>query len=238
MGFYENVDKIFHDWNYGSPKVLYGLIRSLKPDVVCDIGTYRGYSAAWMAKACQENNKGLVYCLDNFSLTDHAARYGDAKKHLWENLEACGVDGFIRLIEGDTDKIQWPEKVDLAYVDAWHSLRLARHDFQKAASLGAKCICLDDTTQSVGPRMLMQEVRESGEWDVIDLDRDCGMGICMRREPLRPIIFSQEIEDLIPGFDLSASTKEEQDKHLVEAWKKTGEDYSRIAGMVHEGRAE
>ncbi len=238
MAFEDTINRLFHDWNYSHPAILWSLCRSLKPEVCMDLGSYRGLSAAWMARACQENNKGLVYCIDNFSLTDHTARYGNAKEHFWSNLRDCGVDGFIRLIEGDLFEVEWPEKVDFAYIDSWHSYTAAKHDFEKAAERGAKCICFDDTTQSAGPRLLMQEIRKLGTWDVMDLDRDCGLGICMRREPLRPITFSQEIPDLLPGMILSESTKKEQKAHFKAAHKITGVDYSPILGMIDEGRSE
>lgn len=238
MAFEDTVNRLFHDWNYTHPILIFALARSFQPEVIVDCGSYRGLSAAWMARACQQNNKGLVYCIDNFSLTDHTARYGDAKAHFWSNLKECGVDQWVRLIEGDLFEVEWPEKVDMAYIDSWHSFLAARHDFEKASERGAKVICLDDTTQSVGPRMLMEHIRSLGTWDVLDLDVHCGMGICIRKEPLRPITFSQEIPDLLPGMDLSAASKVEQAKHFKKAAKITGLDYSGIIPFVHEGRGE
>ena len=65
--FFKRVDEVFHDWKYDHPRILYALIRSLKPLVVVEVGTYRGYAAAWMARALQENGIGMLYCIDDFS---------------------------------------------------------------------------------------------------------------------------------------------------------------------------
>lgn len=235
--FYSTVEQVFHDWRYDNPKILYGLIRSLKPAVVVEVGMYRGYSASWMAKALQENGTGHLYGIDNFSLTEHVARYGDPRAHLESNLRTLGVRDTITILEGDSDKVLWPVSVDFAYIDGFHSYLTTWHDFQQCAQQGAECICFDDTTQSVGPRLLMGEIRERGQWDVIDVRRDCGMTICMRRKVKGPITFSQELPDN-PGVDLQQLTDLEQQLHLSLAQRTTGVDYAPIMDLLCEGRAE
>jgi len=61
------IDAQFPNWNYMHPSVLYGLCRSLKPRVVVEVGTYRGYAACYMAQACKENGFGHVVAIDDFS---------------------------------------------------------------------------------------------------------------------------------------------------------------------------
>lgn len=237
MSFFDNVDKIFKDWNYNHPRILYSLIRAAKPRSIIEVGTYRGLGAAWMAKAAQENNFGLVTCIDDFSLTDHEARYGDARRHLHENLLQLGVRDWVTIIEGKSDQVKWPESCDFAYIDGWHGYLACKSDFDNAADLGAQIICLDDTTQSVGPRMVVDEVRESGKWDVLDLHHDCGMTICSLRKPKGVITFSQELPNH-PGVDLQVISPNEQRKHLQEAQRVNGVDYSSILPHLHPGRLQ
>lgn len=215
--FYVNVEKVFKDWNYGHPKVLYGLIRSMRPKTVVEIGTYRGFGAAWMAKALQENNYGLLTCVDNFSLTDHEAKYGDAKRHLRENLQRLGVSDFVHVVEGDSRTVELPEKIDFAYIDGWHSFNACRSDFLRVAERGAECICFDDTTKTVGPRMVLNEIRQLRTWDVIEIFRDCGMGIAMRKQPKGPITFSQELPPPDKGTILIGMDPKAQQEHLDHA---------------------
>lgn len=237
MNFYEEVDKVFHDWNYGHPIVIYGLIRSMKPEVVVEVGAYRGFGTAWMAKAVQENGVGHVYAIDNFSLKQFTPYREQAIKHFWHNLAALGVTDQVTLIEGDSDKVEWPANPTVVYIDGWHSYLAAKNDFVKAAMLGAECICLDDTTQSIGPRMLVEEIRKLGNWDVINVLRDCGLTICIEktRHTMGPITFSQELDDST-GVDLQTLTKGEQLAHLTLASSRNGVKYDSVLKSLCNGR--
>lgn len=226
MSFYETVEARFTDWNYGHPRIVYSLIRSLKPRTIIEAGTYRGYAACYMARALQENNSGHLYCIDNFSLTDHTWKYGDPEQHWHDNLVHCGVRELVTLLKGDSDKVTWPERVDLAYIDGWHSYHATKHDFDMCAKRGARCICLDDTVNCVGPRLLMQGV-DRKEWSVITVPSDNGISICMRNEKLIDVTFSQELANN-PGVDLTVLTPEQRVEHLKKASFETGLDYRAI----------
>lgn len=236
MNFHADIWELHKDWCYENPVILYGLIRSMKPQVVVEVGTYRGFSASWMAQALKENGSGHLYCIDNFSLRDHEGRHGDARAHLESNLRAMEVRDYITLLDGDADKVQWPDRVDFAYVDGWHSYLAAKHDFNRCAALGAECICLDDAVQSVGPRMLVQEdIRNSGDWDVLNVQRDCGMAVCMRKIPLGPITFSQELRDNT-GVDLQTLTHDQQAEHFTAASDQNEVYYGAIYRHVCTGK--
>ena len=104
--YFDYLEELFHDWKYDHPKILYGIVRSMKPDVIIEVGSYRGYCAWFIAKALQENKKGHLYCIDNFSLTEHVERYGDPKQHLIDNLTKAGVMDVVTLLEGNSDEVQ------------------------------------------------------------------------------------------------------------------------------------
>lgn len=233
--FYTNVDRIFHDWNYRTPKLLYGLIRTLRPSVVVEVGTYRGYGAAWMAKALQENNHGHLYAIDDFSLKQFTPSRDHAVAHLFDNLTQCGVNDFVTLIEGNSRKVEWPKKIDFAYIDGWHGYEVCKSDFENCDAAGANCICFDDAEQSVGPRMVVHEIRASVKWDVLNVQQDCGMAVCFRRLPLRPVTFSQE-QDGSLGLDLQTVSKAEQWDHLKRCSESNGVDYSPVIPVLCEGK--
>lgn len=230
MGFIQTINERFSDWNYGHPIMLYGFIRALKPLVVVESGSYRGFGACWMAKAIQENNFGKLYCIDNFTLTEHVERYGDPRTHLEENLKACGIREWVEIIEGNANEVKWPEKIDICYIDGWHSYEAASFDFGKADQAGATIIAFDDTENCVGPRMFCEEAREkfSSKFDVMDVHSDNGMTIFMRKKPKRPITFSQELPLPNPGVDLRPLTLVEQEQHFKEAAAITGLNYSKV----------
>lgn len=212
---FETIERIFHDWKYGHPKVIYGLIRALKPEVVVEVGTYRGYAACYMARAIQENNHGHLYCIDAFTLRDHEARTGQNPIDHWNaNLTAAGVRSWATLIQGYSEEVEWPKRVDLAYIDGWHSYATTLNDFHLCAERGAQTICLDDTLNCVGPSRVIAEL-DMSEWNFITLPNDNGLTVCQRKASRRPT-FSQEIPEH-PGVDITRFTNDEVKQHLKEA---------------------
>lgn len=234
--FYTKVDQVFADWNYQSPRIIHSLLRALKPDVHVEIGVYRGLSTAWAAQAMRENGSGRVIGIDDFSLEEHVDRYGDPRAHLQSNLDELGVSDLVEIRDGKTDDVSlWPDKVDSCYVDAWHSYHAAAGDFMRAYHRGAKLICLDDTENCVGPRMFVEEMRNTAiadEFDILDLHSDNGLTIFLKKQPRRPITFSQELPPPCVGVDLRPLTIEQQKAHFEEAKLFTNIDYSPIYNQI------
>lgn len=235
MSFYEEVNKVYASWNYDSPRLLHGFIRCMKPQHIVDCGTYRGLSAAWMAKACQENNMGRVHCLDNWSLLEHAhlLEGKTPKQHAEENLTHLGVRDWVEFHDGDTkDLIIWPEKVDFIYIDAWHSYEAAHREALEAIKRGAWFLAFDDAENCVGPRMFVDDfaslVHNAPQWQQLDLHSDNGLTTFVKKQPRRLITFSQELPYPNPGVDLRPLTLEQQAEHFKEASAVTGLDYSSI----------
>jgi len=230
--FYTIVKERFSDWNYGHPIVFYGMIRALKPQSVVEVGCYRAFGACWMAQALKENGSGRLTVIDNWSLQEHVERYGDPRTHAEGNMVACGVRDWIEIRDGEsTDGLLWPDTVDFCYIDAWHSYQAAKSDFLHADQRGAKVIAFDDTENCVGPRMLVDEMRDSDvarDFDFIDIHSDNGMTILIRKQPRRLITFSQELPLPNPGVDLRPLTLEQQKVHFDEASGITGLDYSKL----------
>lgn len=239
MSFYEEVNKVYASWNYDSPRLLHGFLRCMKPQHIVDCGTYRGLSAAWMAKACQENNMGKVHCLDNWSLLEHAHILDGKtpKQHAEENLTHLGVREWVEFHDGDTKDLSiWPEKVDFIYIDAWHSYEAARREAMHAILKGASFVAFDDVENCVGPRMLADHAFEDGMnfglWQQLDLHSDNGLTIFVKKQPRRLITFSQELPYPNPGVDLRPLTLEQQKAHFDEASAITGLDYSSILNQT------
>lgn len=224
MDFFQTVESLFHDWNYHHPRIIYALIRALKPKTVVEVGTYRGYAACYMARALQENGNGHLYCIDNLSLSDHVKQYGDPVEHWRSNLSKCGVLDFVTLLRGRSDMVLWPDSVDLSYIDGWHGYLVAKYDFNKCAELGATCICLDDTLNCIGPRKVVREL-DRNNWDVLTLPNDNGLSICHRKVE-RKVTFSQELPNN-PGTILTNATDDEVLAHLESASALNGVDYSK-----------
>lgn len=218
---FATIEQRFVDWHYDTPKTLYGLVRTLRPAVLVEVGTYRGYTACYLARAVQENNEGRLYCIDNFSLDDHAPTYGDPEQHWEDNLRAAGVRDWVTLLHGDSDAVDWPETVDFAYIDGWHSYAVCKADAKRCIDRGALCLTFDDVLTTVGPRRYFDELRASGDWDCLLLPRDGGLGIALRRAPLRPVEFIQEIP-WEPGTVLYGMTPAQRQQEFARAAAVTG----------------
>lgn len=222
MNFFEVVEEVFATWRYDHPRILYALMRSLKPSVAVEVGTYRGYAACYMAQALKENGRGYLYCIDDFS--EGMQKKYDAD-HWHDNVRKCGLSEWVSLIVGKSSDVVWPDKVDFAYIDGWHGYKTVIADFVKAASRGAECICLDDINSTVGPSLFVQRLHGSNEWDVCEILRDCGLAICTRKQKKKPVSFSQE-SGQNAGTVLSEMTTEQKKSFLASMSKETGVDYS------------
>jgi predicted O-methyltransferase YrrM len=178
--------------------LLHGLVRWLRPEVVVEVGTHIGHTAAWLARGLQENNQGRLYCIDNFCWVN------ETQEEQWEtNLRACGVRDWVTLVKGRSEEVAWPERVDFAFIDGNHTYDVCRHDVLKARSLGATCIAIHDVVSWEGSRKYAEEMREQErweadnvsddrtgvswfEWDFMEAETDCGILVAKKRFPKGP----------------------------------------------------
>ena len=227
--YFDYLEQLFHDWRYDHPKIMYGIVRAMKPEVVVEVGTYRGYTACFLAKALQENKKGHLYCIDNFSLHEHVEKYGDPKQHLIDNFTKAGVLDVVTLLEGNSDEVHLPYKVDFGYVDGWHSYKVCKHDFMMLWDRGAKVIGFDDVRNCVGTKLFLKELRENPlpNCDIMEFSADNGLALVSRRPENFPLDFSQELPDN-PGTDIKGMTTDEQKQYLSGVSKITGVDYTKL----------
>ena len=217
----QRIEDLFPDWRYDHPRILYALIRSLKPEICVEVGTYRGYAACYMGQALKENAKGRLYCIDDFS---EGARNGYDADHWRGNINALQLGGYVTLLEGKSSEVQWPKKVDFAYVDGWHSYTACMDDVIRCVARGAECVCIDDITTTIGPRNVADVLRDRSVFDVVEVLRDCGLAICMKRKDKPQCTFSQELPNH-PGMVMAGWTPEQVRAHLAEVSKTTGINY-------------
>lgn len=206
--FFANVDKVFHDWNYRHPRILYGLVRWLEPEVVVEIGTYRGYAASWIARAIQENNHGRLFCIDGFVCPPHP--YGDFETHWNDNLTKLGVRDWVTLIKGKSHQVKWPDKIDMAFIDADHSYVGCCHDVNQALLKGARVLAVDNTHLTEGSRRWADEFRAlapSIGWDLIEVPFQEGFLVAMEK-PKKGSPDPRNSEEMPPFGDLSNATSE------------------------------
>jgi predicted O-methyltransferase YrrM len=165
---------------------LYGLIRWLQPRAVLEVGTWHGYTAAWMARALADNGAGRLHCIDNFSLG------GVTRGQLLANLAAVGVADRVDVHDGDSLALAWPEPIDFAYLDGNHSHAYVLQECERALAIGARTIVLHDTTSWWGPRQFLDELRVRVDGvDVCEVMDDEGLTILRVRGDKPPLTYTE-----------------------------------------------
>jgi predicted O-methyltransferase YrrM len=168
--------------------MLYGLVRWLRPETVVEVGSYHGFTALHLLQALEDNDRGQLFCIDDYSLADSTATIHNA-------AQECGLGHRLRLVSGNSREVEWPRRIDLAYIDGDHSLDGCLADCNKAIERGATCIAIHDTVSWWGPRDYVEMMREAGagSWDVIEATHDEGLAVLMKRPTDKPApTYSQE----------------------------------------------
>jgi hypothetical protein len=136
-------------WEIGSlweveGKILYALIRALKPAHVIEIGSYHGCSTTHICEALLKNGKGKLTSVDITHRFKAPARF---KK-------------VLKQVESDLFKYEFPKtpRVDFVYEDALHEPGQVSHIwnlFKKFAKKGAAILSHDAEHYIVGKNVRM-----------------------------------------------------------------------------------
>ncbi len=163
-----------HSW------AVYGFVRSLQPDTVLEIGPFHGAVTALIALALNHNNKGELHAIDNFT---HEGSLPGADA-LRGNIESCGIDTKrVHIITGDSAKVEWPAKIDIAILDGDRTLPNFKYEVKRVMDAGAQCFCVHDIHYHGYCNYFMEQFRKkkAPQWDVIDFSYDVGFAVAMKK---------------------------------------------------------
>lgn len=168
--------------------MLYGLVRELGPDSIVEVGAFHGFCTMHMAQALEDNGHGIITVIDDYSLE------GTSAVHIHNNLNEAGLGHRLNLIDGDSRNVEWPSRVDMAFIDGDHSFEGCLSDCNKAIERGAYCVCIHDTVGWWGPRQYMEAFHQTnkGEWQYLDFPHDSGFAILLRNFPKGPEGYSEK----------------------------------------------
>jgi predicted O-methyltransferase YrrM len=149
--------------------LLFGLVRSLGPATIAELGRYKGGSTFVIAAAMAEGSELWSYDLHLHG--PGGPRGEDLDRELREALERFGLDHGVRLLVADTRRAEQPPRpCGLIFVDGDHSYEGVRADVDRwRDSLRA------------GGHLLFHDAVDTGSWDVAsagvgrvvaELDRD------------------------------------------------------------------
>jgi len=103
---------------------LHGIVRMLKPDVIVETGTHKGFCALMMAKALEQNGDGHLHTVD---LTDHGV------KAMFERFKVSQRVTFYKARSTDVlQSMPKNRKLDFLWLDADHSEESVLAELQTA----------------------------------------------------------------------------------------------------------
>ena len=113
-------------------RFVYSFARRCKPELIVEVGTYAGGTAAGWARALAENSRGRLICVDNDSYVDDT--YPRVTRI---NLERAGLEaGRYELRSGDSRAVipqiaqEHTREVDIYLVDGDHTYEYAQRDLE------------------------------------------------------------------------------------------------------------
>lgn len=189
----------FHSGLGNSSAILYGLVRSMKPEVCVEIGSARGKSTCAIASGLKENGRGKLYAIDPHMPTDWNDYYSvDTFDILRRNISTLGLTNQVEIIRSLSDEASrdWAHVIDLIFIDGDHSYEGVKRDwdmFVKHVSRFGVVVFHDTmwdirpnpeltrTRPNIGVPRFVDELRRQG-YPVITLDMD--YGVCI----VQPII--------------------------------------------------
>lgn len=90
--------------------LIYGLVFWLKPQVILEIGSYRGFLTAVIADAVAKLGYGRVVSIDNWSSDFVSSTHKAHRESVVDLLERLGLSPHVSLVTGDSLFVDWPKK--------------------------------------------------------------------------------------------------------------------------------
>jgi predicted O-methyltransferase YrrM len=172
--------------------ILYGLARSIKPEVCVEIGSARGKSACFVGMALCDNRRGRLYAIDPHTRTDWNDRDSvDSYGFFNANIRAAQLTRYVEVIRKTSEEAarDWDRPIDLIFIDGDHTYEGVRRDWELFSPFLSRfgVAIFHDTTwhidrgpagidEKMGVPRMVDELRREG-YPVITIDRDYGVSL-------------------------------------------------------------
>ena len=190
---YSALDNINFQSGLGdSAYLLYGLVRSSKPQVVVEIGSARGRSACFMGMALRENRLGRLYAIDPHIKTAwNDEESVDTYDVFASNVRKLGLQGYVEILRNASNDVarSWNLPIDILFIDGDHSYEGVKRDWELFSPFVRPFgqVVFHDTLwdlkrdskyfrPNIGVPLFVDELREQG-FPIITLDKDFGVSL-------------------------------------------------------------
>ncbi len=186
----DNVD--FQSGLGDSAFLLYGLARSVKPQVAVEIGSARGKSACFVGRALKENGHGKLYAIDPHTRTDwNDENSVETIDVMQSNIRRLGLEAQVEIIRDVSENAArgWTRPIDMLFIDGDHSFDGVKRDWELFSPFVTRfgVVIFHDTLWDLEPDSpysradmgvpaFVEELRERG-YPVTTLNRDFGVSI-------------------------------------------------------------
>lgn len=155
--------------------MLYGAVKTTRPQIVLELGTSQGYSTAWLLLGLMENESGHLWTCDIMP----------SDNPVWTILPAP----YERLTYFPNDPVdslkdKLPTNIDFIFHDAGHSWDELQKDMDwllPKLSVGGSFVVHDVKYSSeMGEKLLEYFDTHTDEWKYERIEEGCGVGIATR----------------------------------------------------------
>jgi predicted O-methyltransferase YrrM len=172
--------------------LLYGICRSLKPQVAVEIGSARGKSACYVGTALKQNGFGHLYAVDPHTTTNwNDADSVNTLDIMRANLAAFGLNETVTILRQFSDAAieTIPKPIDMIFIDGDHTYEGVKADWDLYTPHMSQfgCVVFHDTLWDIKPDprwqrddmgvpRFVEELRKSG-YPVLTIDKDFGVSV-------------------------------------------------------------
>lgn len=124
----------FHSGLGDTAWLLYGLVRSMKPEVCVEIGSARGKSACFIGLALKHNRRGRLHAIDPHAATGwNDTDSVESLPLMARHLRMAGVREWVDVIQvtsADAAR-DWQLPIDMIFIDGDHSYAGVKGDWER-----------------------------------------------------------------------------------------------------------
>ena len=161
--------------NLAEAALLYDLAKACREGCIVEVGSYRGRSAVALGRGSLDGHNAAVYAIEpheeftgllggKFGPPDRAAFY--------TAMLATSCYHTVRLVNLSSEIVApgWTQKIGLLFIDGDHSYAGVKRDFDcwSPHLTPNALIAFDDSTDpALGPRQLIDELRQGGQFEQV-----------------------------------------------------------------------